>query len=104
LRRRARRSAPPRGAEPTAADPAAIDARYGLEPVFEPGADASGDLGGFVDVDCPYCGERYVTPIDLTGGSASCIEDCQVCCRPIELEITVADDGTLASLVVRRLD
>ena len=105
MRRRAR-AVPPKG--PAGASPpesAAIDARYGLEPVFEPGADrATGDLGGFVDVDCPYCGERYVTPIDLTAGSASYIEDCQVCCRPIELETRVADDGTLASFTVRRLD
>jgi hypothetical protein len=92
-------------APPASAETAAIDARYGLEPVFEPGAErGAADLGRFVDIECPYCGERYVTPIDLTAGSSSFIEDCQVCCQPIELDIKVADDGSLASLAVRRLD
>ena len=90
----------PREALPPAA---AIDALYGLEPVIEPGAGGS-EVGTFVDVDCPYCGERYVTPIDLTAGSASFIEDCQVCCRPIELGVELDGAGGLAALSVRRLD
>jgi hypothetical protein len=82
---------------------AAVDARYGLEPVYEPGG-ADSALAGFVAVDCPYCGERYETPVDLTTGSYSTIEDCQICCRPIELGIEVDDAGALARLAVRRQD
>ncbi len=105
-----RRAAPADGAASrarrvTAATPdaAAVDALYGLEPVFEPGrADAA--LGGFVAVDCPYCGERYETPVDLTAGSFSAIEDCQICCRPIELDVEVDAAGALTRLLLRRLD
>ena len=87
----------------TRAEAAAIDARYGLEPVFEPGG-SSAELGAFVTVDCPYCGERYGTPVDLTGGAFSYIEDCQVCCRPIELSGEVDEAGALAGFAARRLD
>ena len=73
-------------------DGADIDARYGLEPVFEPGdAPSTAGLEAFVTIDCPYCGECYRTPIDLTAGSASVVEDCQICCRPIELVLELDD-------------
>ena len=85
--------------------PADIDALYGLEPVFEPAAAAAkAGLGEFVVIECPYCAESYETPIDLTAGSASLIEDCQVCCQPIEIETRIGADGGLETLTVRRLD
>jgi Cysteine-rich CPXCG len=55
-------------------------------------------------VQCPYCGESFDTTLDLSAGSTSYIEDCQVCCQPIEFTVAVADDGTLASLEARRGD
>jgi len=79
-----------------------VDARYGLEPVFEPG-DAA-ELGRFIVVDCPYCGERFETPVDLTAGSFSYVEDCQVCCRPIELSGEVSAAGVLRRTRAQRLD
>lgn len=35
-------------------------------------------------VDCPYCGERFETTLDWSGGSQAYVEDCVVCCRPIQ--------------------
>ena len=82
-----------------------IDATYGLEPVFDPAAATGGaELGEFVVVECPYCAESYETAIDLTAGSQTIIEDCHVCCQPIELATQVGDDGAIGSFVVRRLD
>ncbi|MBT8114404.1 MAG: CPXCG motif-containing cysteine-rich protein [Arenicella sp.] len=43
-------------------------------------------------VACPYCGEAFTTFIDLSQGSHCTIEDCYVCCRPIEL--LIESDGT----------
>lgn len=44
---------------------------------------------------CAYCGEPSLTFIDLSAGSTqSYIEDCQVCCRPNILYITI-DEETL---------
>jgi len=92
-----------------ALDNKAIDALYGLEPVFEPEQNAAASAtsaGGtqFTSVQCPYCGEPFDTLLDLSAGSASYIEDCQICCRPIELGIEVGVNGGLASLSVRRTD
>ncbi|MCE2027928.1 CPXCG motif-containing cysteine-rich protein [Sessilibacter corallicola] len=38
---------------------------------------------------CPYCGEPQVVIIDPSDGDCHYIEDCQVCCRPIEFHLTV---------------
>ena len=36
---------------------------------------------------CPYCGETYTTMVDTSQGTHATIEDCPVCCRPIELTV-----------------
>ena len=87
-------------------NPPELDALYGLEPVFEPGDDPSPCGAGLQSrsVQCPYCGETFYTAVDSSAGSASYIEDCQVCCQPIEFTLDVADDGILTSLETRRSD
>jgi hypothetical protein len=43
-------------------------------------------------VQCPYCGEEFETVIDLSvDGAQTYIEDCFVCCRPIQFRVEVAD-------------
>jgi hypothetical protein len=98
-----------RARPPASLDPKAIDALYGLEPVYEPeqSAPAGGASAGgtqFTSVQCPYCGEPFETLLDLSAGSASYIEDCQICCQPIELGVAVAVNGALESVSVRRTD
>lgn len=87
-------------------NPPAVDELYGLEPVIEPGDDeAAGDHAESLQwraVQCPYCGEPFETAVDLSSGSTSYIEDCQVCCRPIEFTLEVEDDGTLGRLQLGR--
>ena len=108
-RRRSGRSASdtPRR-DPSPEESARIDAAYGLEPVFEPDAHAATapDAGGtrFVTVHCPYCGEPFETQLDLSCGSADYIEDCQVCCQPIEFSVSVDAADRLERLRVRRGD
>lgn len=90
-----------------ALDQKAIDEFYGLEPVFEPehSAPASGNgAARFTTVLCPYCGEPFDTLVDLSAGSASYIEDCQICCRPIEIGIEIAANGGLKSVTAQRSD
>jgi hypothetical protein len=82
-----------------------VDLLYGLEPVYEPGAIPSTVRAEeFVAIRCPYCGERLDVSVDLSAGARSYIEDCQVCCRPMELSIELAANGALQALQVRRLD
>jgi transcription elongation factor Elf1 len=46
-----------------------------------------------VDIECPYCGEAVTLVIDETGGRAQIyIEDCGVCCQPIESTARAAGD------------
>lgn len=87
-------------------DDAVIDELYGLEPVFEPEGPASATRFAteFVSILCPYCWERYETQVDLSGGSFSYVEDCQVCCQPIQLTCEIEDDGRLSSVKPERMD
>ena len=85
-------------------DASSIDSLYGLEPVYEPGQGANALLPEeCVAVQCPYCGERLETRVDLTADEPSYIEDCQVCCRPIEFIVERADSGALLAVKVSRV-
>jgi hypothetical protein len=66
----------------------AIDEAYGLEPVIEVD-ERRAFLDGFLDVECPHCGETYGLAVDLASGDQSFVEDCTVCCRPIACTLTV---------------
>jgi Cysteine-rich CPXCG len=49
---------------------------------------------------CPYCGESISVLVDCSIEQQSYIEDCQVCCRPINLTISCDENGeaTIAAL------
>jgi hypothetical protein len=38
-------------------------------------------------VTCPYCGEAFEALVDPGAGDAGYVEDCPVCCRPIEMRL-----------------
>lgn len=52
-------------------------------------------------IGCPYCGETMEIVIDLSAGSQSYVEDCQVCCQPMQVSFT-AEDGELQAIRVER--
>jgi hypothetical protein len=95
-------------AAPPRPPPVDIDALYGLEPVFEPDQSEAADSGEggtkLVSVSCPYCGESFETLVDVSAGAASYVEDCQICCQPIEMSLAVDDSGEFAGLSARRGD
>jgi hypothetical protein len=85
---------------------AEVDELYGLEPVIgvdSLGADKSA-AAELVTVSCPYCGEAVETTADVSAGPCIYVEDCQICCQPIEMELRVDDDGTLGEVLTRRGD
>jgi hypothetical protein len=47
------------------------------------------------EIQCPYCWESITILVDDSAGEQAYIEDCQVCCQPIEIRVGVAADGTL---------
>lgn len=38
---------------------------------------------------CPYCGEPITLLIDCTVPDQAYIEDCEVCCRPINIHVVI---------------
>lgn len=49
------------------------------------------ELEQSVEIHCPHCGEMFTTFVDLSAGESNYIEDCQVCCRPMTIQLTVHD-------------
>lgn len=45
------------------------------------------------NIQCPYCGETIEVLIDNSEPEQAYIEDCQVCCRPIEFRLAMEDSG-----------
>jgi hypothetical protein len=41
-----------------------------------------------LQIQCPHCGEYITIAVDTSSGSYSTIEDCQVCCSPMTVDIT----------------
>jgi hypothetical protein len=45
-------------------------------------------------VGCPYCGEEIELAVDPGGGSVQeYVEDCEVCCRPLQLSVSWDEHG-----------
>jgi hypothetical protein len=47
-------------------------------------------------VTCPHCWEPHEVWVDTSAGSQVYIEDCSVCCHPMQLNIVVDADGSAA--------
>lgn len=45
---------------------------------------------------CPYCWQQISVVLDLSVDDQSYIEDCEICCRPIQISYS-AEDFTLVS-------
>ena len=46
-------------------------------------------------IECPYCGETIEVLIDSSDVEQQYIEDCQVCCKPINFFISESIEGDL---------
>lgn len=56
------------------------------------------------NIICPYCGEPIEITVDASAGSQDYIEDCQVCCQPIEMQVEIDPSGEVASVRARHQD
>jgi len=51
---------------------------------------------------CPYCCEPVAIWVDAGGGRAQrYVEDCSVCCRPIEVQVSTDEDGEASVSLAR---
>ena len=46
-----------------------------------------------VGVQCPYCWERFVLLVDASVEFQEYVEDCEICCRPIDFSVELDDSG-----------
>ncbi len=51
---------------------------------------------------CPYCWETVSVLIDTSVPSQTYVEDCEVCCNPMELAVSCSE-GALLSFEAREL-
>ena len=50
-------------------------------------------------IGCPYCSEPTWVTVDPDGGSNQrFVSDCEVCCRPMEVQVTIGSDGAATIL------
>ena len=57
-----------------------------------------------IEVDCPYCGEPLELSVDESGGATQTyVEDCAVCCQPMEVLVEIGGEDDV-SVSVRRFD
>jgi len=50
-------------------------------------------------IECPYCGEAINVLIDSSDIEQQYIEDCQVCCKPINFLVSESVDGDVTVCV-----
>ena len=57
------------------------------------------------EIACPYCGESISVWVDEGGGTSQrYVEDCSVCCRPIEIAVDVSEEGGVSVTALRSDD
>lgn len=44
-------------------------------------------------LECPYCGEPISVLVDCSCADQTYTEDCQVCCQPMVLQVSVDEQG-----------
>ena len=52
------------------------------------------------DIPCPHCGETFPLLVDTSLANQALVEDCSVCCRPIQLRVE-SELGEVISVDVR---
>ena len=48
-----------------------------------------------IGIFCPYCGEPQDVIVDGSDAGQQYVEDCQVCCRPMVMRVSVTTAGRL---------
>ena len=46
-----------------------------------------------INIQCPYCGVQVSVLVDCSVEEQTYIEDCEVCCRPMDIHVKTDDLG-----------
>ena len=47
-------------------------------------------------ITCPYCWENYSLLLESAESAVELIEDCQICCHPIQIRLEMGFDGEMS--------
>ena len=53
---------------------------------------------------CPYCWQTISFLLDPDEEQGSYVEDCEVCCRPIEVTVEFDEEGEVVLFEARRIE
>jgi len=59
---------------------------------------------GITQAQCPYCWEKIELVIDCSVAQQQYIEDCQVCCHPMEVTAVIDETGNVRVELAREND
>ena len=52
---------------------------------------------------CPYCWEEISMLVDMSISNQTYIEDCEICCNPIQLNITI-QNGEITNIQAENIE
>ena len=52
---------------------------------------------------CPYCWQQISMVLDTSVENQTYVEDCEVCCQPIEITYDISDQGEVVGFEANRL-
>jgi len=55
-------------------------------------------------IQCPYCGEENELLIDPSVDEQDYVEDCQICCQPMRVHVSINGGEVVAVDVMREND
>ncbi len=55
-------------------------------------------------LQCPYCGENFLSTYDVEHSQQDYTEECAVCCKPITVSVRLDEQARLIEAVARRYD
>lgn len=47
-------------------------------------------------IQCPHCWEQISMLVDLSVDKQTYVEDCEICCNPLELEVIIEDNQVIS--------
>jgi phage terminase large subunit GpA-like protein len=57
------------------------------------------DIVEEIGVECPHCGEEFFIEVETTTAVVGMIEDCAVCCRPVNVRVR-CEPGVVVSVEI----
>ncbi|MEW6055995.1 MAG: CPXCG motif-containing cysteine-rich protein [Bdellovibrionota bacterium] len=57
-----------------------------------------------ISTQCPYCFSPIVVVCEPFSGTQTYVEDCEVCCKPIQISYRTDEDSNITEFSAKRLD